>query len=1076
VNQTLGRIARRELRRTPGRFIAVFLIVVLGAGFLAGLQSAAPGMARTADTYFEQTNLEDFRLSCSWGITEEDIAAVRLVKDVAQASGSYRVDVKATINNAAAIYAVYSLPEDAVEATAETDAEDAEDNTETGALSRLTLTEGRLPTASYECVADAYSSIQLGDKIVVAEDNPEDSLELLRSRAFTVVGLARSPLYISTARGSTNIGSGQVASYLYVSESAFTSEYYTELNLRLTSTEGISAFSDAYAEAIDEAAVVLERFTERRAEVRYREIAEETEANLDEAETEYTSESTQITSELTSAREALETGHIDLNDAIEEYGSYRATIAAAREKLERSRIDLTGSLQELSFQQGNLDAGRTRLAESRAALGELRRQLDTLKAAQAAESDPTVAAALQTQIDALQTQIDTLNAQIAAGETQIATGSEQLAAAEAAYAIAEKELAKAEQDVASGEAALWDLYYEIERGAGQLNAGQEQYDQQSQEATAALEEARKELNASRNEWDSVEAPEWSIQSREDFPGYSGFDADRDRINNLSLILPWFFFLVATIICLTTMTRMVEEHRGQIGTLKANGYRTRQIAGMYQFYAWALGIGGGAIGVIGGILIFPRAIWDSYSLTYHMGAFVPVIAPIPCLIGLLGGAIALALATAFACRATLNKEVAELMRPRTPRSGKRVVLERIGPLWRRFSFRQKMTIRNLLRYKARFIVTVIGAAGCTALLVASLGLRDSISGVADLHYGVVSHIRATLVLDEPSHSTADTALNDELAGQEHAYAHMENISVFFDGRDNGSIITYLCVPENPVALNDFVAFRQRAGQKPINFPSERAASGAGAITDVPSVVITEQLATALGVQNGDQISFAPLAKTQEQVQVQVAGITENYLYNYLYLTPAGYEALFGAPPPYGSVFLESDLPQDQFEALLSQLVATENVTTALPVSRLQEIIDTVVVNTSSVVLLMILAAVVLVAVILYNLISIMITERERELATLKVLGYQRQEVAACIFRETIVMVIIGIAIGLGLGIWLHGFVMESIEVNEIMFTRVILPQSFVFAALFPLLCDILVNLCVRPRLNRLDPVESLKSIE
>jgi putative ABC transport system permease protein len=1059
VSKTLRKITRRELLRTPGRFIALFLIIVLGAGFLTGLQSASPSMVRTADAYFEKTNLADFHLSCTWGITPGDLAAVRALPEIAQASASYRVDVKATIRDTAGIYAIYSLPRDT--------------NTQ-GALSQLVLTGGRLAMNSDECVADAYSSIQLGDRIIIAADNLGTSLELLSPRVLTVVGKALSPLYVSTARGNTTAGNGQITNYLYVPESAFTSQYYTELNLRLTDTEGISAFSDTYDQAIEKATALLEDFAEQRAERRYRRASQEATAVLDEAETTYTNVNTEATSELTSAKEALETGRVSLSEAIEEYQKHRVTVVTAREKLEQSRADLTTSLRELNLQRDNLAMGKAALAEPRAALEELQRQQDTLKAAQTAEIDPTAAEALQTQIDALQTQIDALSTQVATGDAQIAAGSDQLAAGEAAYTTAEDEFKKAEQEIASGEAALWDLYYEIEQGSTQLDTGQEQYDQQSQEATTALDDAREELDASKSEWENLEKPTWTIQTREDFPGYSGFNTDRNRIASLSLVLPWFFFLVATIICLTTMTRMIEEHRSQIGTLKASGYRRGQIAGIYQSYAWITGLTGGIVGVVCGILIFPQAIWNAYSLMYYMGTFNLVIAPIPCLIGFLGGAVVLSLATAFACRTTLNKDAAELMRPRAPRSGRRVLLERIKLLWSRLSFRQRMTIRNLLRNKTRFAVTVIGAAGCTALLIAGLGLRDSISGVADLHYGDISHARATLILDEPSRSTADTALNRELTNYKYAYIHIENISVSFGERNNEGIVTYLCVPENPVALNDFVTFRQRVSQEPLAFPPERTVSPVGATGSVPSVVITEQLATALGVRVGDWIGFAPPAATS--AQAQVAGVTENYLYSYLYLTPTDYEALFGAPPSYTSIYLDSSLAEEQFQTLLSELVATENVATALPVSQLREIMDLVVESMSSVVLLMIFAALILVIVILYNLISITITERERELATLKVLGYHQREVAANVFRETTIMIIIGIAVGLGLGIWLHGFVMRSIEGNEIMFTRVILPQSFIFAVLFPLLCDILVNLCARPRLNRLDPAKSLKSIE
>jgi putative ABC transport system permease protein len=1047
----MRKIARRELRHTPGRFIALFLIVFLGAGFLAGLQSSAPGMEKTADAYFTEKKLTDFWLSCNLGITADDVAAAAALPDVAQVSGGYRVDLKATISDIASLFAIYSLPTDAQN----------EDY-----ISQPRLMSGRLPENSKECIADSFSFIQLGDTITVTEDNREDSLEIFTPRTLTVVGLARTPRYVSTTRGNTNIGNGQVSNFLYVPEEAFTSEYYTELNLRLTSTEGVSAFSEEYKTAIETARTTLEEFTQQRAKLRHSEISEEAQISLDEAEAEYETESARVESELTSAQSELEEGRTALDKALKDYEEYTASLTKGREELERGKTRLAASLQELSTQGDVIKKARVTLSAARGSLEELQRQYDTLKATQAVELDPATIMALQIQIDALELEIGNLKSQIVSGEADLSFGEQKFAEGKAAYTAAENELNAAEAELNAGEAALWNLYYEIERATPALNEGQEHYDQLSNEASTALREARAELDISWNRLDMLDEPAWIIQTRDDFPGYSSFNSDKNRIASLSLILPWFFFLVATIVCLTTMTRMVEEHRMQIGSLKACGYRRGQIAAIYQSYAWMIGLSGGTLGVICGILIFPPGVWGAYSTMYYMGDFQTAIAPVPCLVGVLGGAIIISVATAIACRNTLNKPAAELMRPRPPRSGRRIVLERIPWLWKRISFSHKVTIRNLLRYKTRFVVTVIGVMGCTALLLAALGLRDSISGTVDMHYGVVSHARATIVLDKPSDSTENTALNDILADLSYAYVHAENITVSFEDRANDDILTYLVVPENPNNLDSFITFRQQDNRTPIAFPPNE--------TNEPAVIITAQLAASLDIKTGDRITFGMLS--QPQAEARVSGITENYIYNYLYLTPTAYETLFGTIPTHGSIYLASDLPDDQFEDLLVELIATDNVATILSAAQLRAIVDQAIANLNSVVSLMIASATILAIIVLYNLISITITERERELATMKVLGYHRKEVAAFIFRETTVMTIVGIGLGLLVGIWLHRYVMGSIEVNDIMFSRTILLTSFAFAIGFPLLCNVLVNLFVRPRLNRLDPAKSLKSVE
>ncbi|MDR1183772.1 MAG: FtsX-like permease family protein [Coriobacteriales bacterium] len=1051
MSRTLRKVARRELRRSLGRFIALFLIVFLGAGFLAGLQSAAPGMMNTADEYFLEENLADFQLYCDMGITADDIAAVEDLPEVAQASGGYRIDVIASINDLIGIYALHSLPND----TAQRDS-----------FSRLVLTKGRLPEKPDECVADDWSFIPIGSVITVTETNRETSLELLTSRTFTVVGLARSPLYVSTTRGNTDIGGGQIGSYLYIPEAAFESEYFTELNVRLTTTEGVSAFSEEYDTAVTKAATMLEDFILQRADERHQEIVEEAEAELNEAEDEYAQEKTRVETELADAKAGLEEGRDSLDEATTAYQRYYDELETARKKLEQGRIELSASLNELITQRTTLDASRMTLREAKDSLAELRQQNDALQVQLAATTDPLTIATLQAQIDMLLPQISALTEQVATGEGELAVGESLFASGEAAYAEAEATFKTAEREYTASENALWDLYYEIRAGITELEEGHENYNQYSEEATAALSDARAELDSNRDKLETLKPPTWIIQDREDLPGYPGFEADKNRIASLTLILPWFFFIVAAIVCFTTMTRIVEEHRTQIGTLKAVGYRRDQIARIYQSYAWMIGLSGGILGTICGILIFPQAVWNAYSTLYHMGELKLTIVLVPCLIGVFGGAVALSIATAFASRTTLNTDAAELMRPRPPRSGRRIVLERITFLWRRLSFSQKVAIRNLFRYKARSLVTIIGVAGCAALLVASLGLRDSITGVADLHYNGISHSQATIVFNTPTNAPEDRAVHETLKDYEYAYVRGEFISVNFGGRSNGEVTTYLCVPEDPVAFNDFITFRERVGHDPIAFPPDATVG--------PAVVITEQLANTLGVHVGDRIEFGP--PNEPQAQARVAGITENYVYNYIYLTPAVYETLFGTPAEYTSAYFASDLPQDEFDALLTELIATEDVATALHASQLQTIVDQVVASINSVVSLMLASAFILAVTVLYNLISLTITERERELATLNVVGYQRWEIAAFISRETTALSIIGVFIGVFVGIWLHDFVMLSLEVNELMFSRIITPQSFVIGILFPLICNVLVNLCSRPRLNRLDSVEILKSVE
>ncbi|MDR3307844.1 MAG: ABC transporter permease, partial [Coriobacteriales bacterium] len=1034
MTRALRKVMFRVLLKTPGRFIALFLIIVLGAGFFTGLQSAAPSMQKTADTYFKERKLADFRLLCDFGITDDDVRAAAALPEVAQASGEYAADLVGTVDEALYVFAFHSLPQE-------------------GGLTQIVVTAGRMPQAPDECVIDDAATIALGDHILVTEDNGSDTLGLLSQRTFTVVGTVQSSLYSAYERGNTSIGSGRVSSFVYLPESAFSSDYFTVLNIRLATTSGVSAFSTQYQAAIEEARVSLEAFVQERAQARLDEINEDAAGEIDDAQSELSSEKATAHDELEQAYQDLISNRTTLEQAEATYKQYHVAwersvteLQASRSQLQAARLELDTGRQQMESAQGDLDRARE-------AMRALQEQIIALRGLAAIETDPAALASLQYQIAQLEAQVASIGQQVAAGEVQVAASAQELANGEAAYAAGVVRLESAAQQAADGERQLSAFAAELARNREALNQGIADYNDEVSGANDAFGQAAEEIQAAHDELDALALPEWFIQDRDEFPGYTGFKSDADRIERVSLILPWFFFLLAALVGLTAMTRLVEEHRTQIGTLKALGYTRGAIMSTYRFYAWSIGVLGGAVGVILGLAIFPQAIWSTYSTMYHMGAFELAITPLPCVIGLCGGLVAVVAATSVACRRTLRSNATVLMRPQAPKPGRRVFLERIGFVWRLLRFSQKVTVRNLFRYKSRFIMTVVGVAGCTAILVAGFGIQDSMRSVVGLQYGDISHAKATIMLTVPSSSTADTALNQELAAYDTAYAYLTAVDVMAGDRNNNGLVTYLYVPEQAPGFNRFTTFRQRIGHVPISFPPADAAA--------PAAILTERLAKALGVGVGDTVAFGLPGEAPKEIAV--AGVMENYVYNYLYLSPASYERLFGTPPLFSSVVLDTDLPPEDLDALMTNLLSTQNVALVLPVSTLQEVLDKAVTNMSSVVWLMILAAAVLAFVVLYNLITINITERMRELATLKVLGFFSREVFFYVFRETFALTAIGMLLGLVVGIFLHGYIMDSVEVNEIMFGRIIEPASFALAAVFTLGCSILVSIFMIPRL-------------
>ncbi|MDR0852487.1 MAG: FtsX-like permease family protein [Clostridiales Family XIII bacterium] len=1054
MHKTLFKNIRREITSAPGRFIAVLLIIILGASFYTGLRSVAPSMKLTADDYYVGTQLADFRILSDFGVTDADIAALRERPEVAQVMPLYTADVLAKSKDGIFVYVVRSIP-----ATVSDETSDY--------LSRLTLTEGRMPENAWECLADSASESEIGDRITITDENEADTLDLFGETTFTVVGIAYAPSFISIERGNTTIGNGKIDYFLYLPEASFDSEYYIEADILLKTARDMSAFSDTYKDIIAAEEDVFEAFGIERAEFRYADIREDAEKELAEGQKEYDDAKAEADEKLADALKEIEEGQADLDAGYREYREKEKEIADAglqvangKYAVEFQREQLTAAVLETAAARAQVEAKRAELAAGHA-------QLDALITAGA---DPALIAALQAQLAAG-------DAQLAAADLQTSAAEAQLRAADAQLSAGEGQVLGAEQALADGKIQLADGKKKLDDAEKELVDGRAEYEDAKAEAEKELEEARIELEDGRKELEELEKPEWFVFSRDDNPGYSGFESDAARINGLSMTITSFLFLVAALVCLTTMTRMVEEQRLQIGTLKALGYRKGTIMFKFIFYALLIGVLGGVIGVILGLVVFPRVIWNAYAMLYTMDDMQLAIALVPCLIGALGGLVATMTATLVACGSDLRLAAAELMRPKAPKAGKRVLLERVSIIWKHLRFSHKVTIRNLFRNKRRFVTTIFGVAGCCALLLTGLGIRDSIGSMVELQYGELNHALIDVYLDGAGSRNDDTEINEVLGAHgQYAYVYIADASASKGRKNNNGMQTYLYVPENPDMLKDFIDLRERVGKKEIAFPPVLPAevrSAAGA--DLPGVVITEKLAKQLDAKPGDEIEFAAI--TSREMKAIVTGVTENYIYNYIYLTPESYTSMFGAEPEYTTAILIPDKAEDaDLLAALTDIIKTENVKSATSTVQIKDLLNDIVRSLNAIVWVIIGVAGGLAMVVLYNLTNINIIERERELATLKVLGFYRTEVSAYVNRESMVLTVIGIICGLLCGILLHRYVMDSVEVSEFMFGRLIKPVSFLYATLFTLFCGIAINISMHPKILKIDPVGALKSAE
>lgn len=629
-------------------------------------------------------------------------------------------------------------------------------------------------------------------------------------------------------------------------------------------------------------------------------------------------------------------------------------------------------------------------------------------------------------------------------------------------ADAQVQLADARAQLADARAELDDARATIAENVQKLRDGEIEYEDGKAEAEQELADARAEIEDAQRELDDIEQPEWYIWDRSSNVSYASFTGNVEKLTAITTIFPIFFFLVAALVVSTTMTRMVEEERLQIGTLKALGYARREIMQKYLCYALAAAALGTLVGLAIGFVAFPQIIWSAYAMMYYMPS---IATPWRLTQALFAGGTLIVLTvgvTALTCRASLQEVPAALMLPRAPKAGKRILLERITPLWRRLPFTWKVTCRNLLRYKRRFWMTVIGVAGCTALLVAGFGISDSLNAIITKQYAEISHYDLTTIVTQEE-ATQEGPVYDYLYGEgpveESLTVSMETTR---QESPEGEVDIYLMIPQDVQRFADFADLHERVSRKATPLGEE-------------GVVLTEKMASIFGVRAGDTITL----KNQDDVTgtFTVTGVCEHYVSNYVYMSAATYQAAFGAAPTYNAVISRlADDSQETRDAISAELLEMDKVAslsfTEDNVAQVQNMLQSI----DAVVVLIIVCAACLAFVVLYNLSSINVAERVKEIATIKVLGFYDREVNAYVNRESVALTLAGILFGVFAGIALHRFIILTVEVDAVMFGREIAPLSFACAVLLTLLFSTIVNLVMQRTLKKISMVESMKAPE
>ena len=754
---------------------------------------------------------------------------------------------------------------------------------------------------------------------------------------------------------------------------------------------------------------------------------------------------------LTSSISALQDGIRQYADGIaqgeagiaqgrEELAQTRAQLDAAKAQLDQTPATLEAAKKELEDGAKEIEANKKKLSSGRIQLENGKRQIEEAKA----------------QISANEATLIHSQAVLTDGENQLAAGWSQLAEAEQTLADAREELSDGRQEIADAEK-------EISDGKKELKDGWKEYRDGLKEFREEIADAEKKIADAEEEIADIKYPEWMVTDRSSLPENIGYGENADRIRNIGQVFPVMFFLVAALISLTTMTRMVEEERTQIGTLKALGYGKAAIASKYMMYALTATLGGSIFGILLGEKLLPYIIVTAYRIMYHHMTDIVLPYNVTYAFMATGAALFCTLGATFAaCASALADTPAVLMRPPAPKEGKRVLLERLPFLWNHMSFIWKSTMRNLFRYKKRFFMTVFGIGGCMALMLVGYGLRDSISDIGELQYGTLQLYDGMIILDGDASEQEKEDLTKVVSNDTHLENSMKTLMQKMSvGKGKKSWDLYLMVPEDLTKASDFLIFRDRETHESHMLSEEGA-------------IVTEKIASLLGVGVGDTILLED--EDDVSVEVPIAAITENYLSHYVYLTPGLYEQYFKKAPEYNQMMFrvkEDGEPAEEIgESFLKYPAALSISYSGSLMTQVNDMLSTL----DSVIIVLIVSAGLLAFVVLYNLSNININERRRELATIKVLGFYDGEVDAYVYRENILITVIGILAGVILGKILHYFVIITVEVDATMFGRNINFLSFVISGAFTALFSLIVNIVMHFKLKKIDMVESLKSVE
>lgn len=874
-------------------------------------------------------------------------------------------------------------------------------------INGVELLVGRMPEKANECVVDAnlYDASAIGEKIILSDNNETEDLDLFAYTEYTIVGVVRSSYYINFERGTTSLASGRISGFMYIDENGFDVDYYTEIFVKFE--EDFSLYSEEYENDMKAREDDWEKVCAKLAQDYYLSIKTEAQEEIDDAKAELAGEEAEAEKELSSAHKELLESEKELADGEAE--------------LKKAKQEIADKEAELSDAQKQMETARQELSRQEEQLLLMAQNPQTAAMAQAAQNELVQAKA---QLEAQQSVLDS-------GKSEI----------EKAKVTVEEETEK------------------LEDGKTKLAEGFREYEEAKAEFDEKIADARKEIADAEEKIAELEEPDTYVLGRGTNIGYACFENDSDIVEGIANVFPIFFFLVAALVCMTTMNRMIEEQRTQIGVLKALGYGEGAIMGKYLFYSGSAATAGCISGFFGGTWLFPKVIWAAYGMMYNMPRLGYVFGTEMAVISLTAALLCSMGITWLTCRYELSLVAAELMRPKAPKAGKRVFLEYLPFLWKRMKFLYKVSIRNIVRYKRRFFMMIIGISGCTALLVTGFGVKDSVADVAGQQYGEIQIYDMGITFENGQTSEKETEFSKAAAEGKNSYAFVceKTPDLLLDGKAKSVTMVIFEKEEQQEQFLNLATVKEEK----IAYPKEGEA------------VITNGIAEKNDISVGDEIVLQD--EELKEIKVKVSKIAKNFVYDYVYLNCETYSEQMGEEPEYKTAYVNLSDEENAHRTAAGYMkmkevaAVTVNADTQERFSGMMESLDYVV-------LLVISCAAVLAFIVLYNLTNINITERIREIATIKVLGFYKKETAAYVFRENVALTAIGSVVGLLLGYFLHAFVMSQIVIDMVSFDVHIKPVSYLYSIALTFLFAAVVNGVMSFKLEQINMAESLKSVD